>query len=393
MDTVAVQSRRIVSGMRPTGRLHLGHYHGVLKNWVKLQHEFDCFFFVADWHALTTHYENSRVIEENVWEMVIDWLAAGIEPSSASLFLQSKVPEHAELYVLLSMVTPLDWLEQVPAFKEQQEKLNEKDLSTYGFLGHPLLQSADILMYRAGQVPVGDDQAAHVALTREVAKRFNQIYGLEPDFEEKAESAIKKLGKKNAKLYESLRHEYLETGDTEVLQTARELLKTQQTLALADSERLFGYLEGGGKVILPEPQALLTSTATVAGLDGRKMSNSLGNTIALRDSDDEIATKIRAIPDVNGDNGATAVSEMLALYSDQPSVQACLNGERNTADCKEVLIEVVSAELAPIRERAEGFAEHPEDIRRIIESGSEDAREIAQETLLEVRSAMGLSYK
>lgn len=196
MDTVAYQSRRIVSGMRPTGQLHLGHYHGVLKNWIKLQHEFDCFFFVADWHALTTHYEDSRVIEDSVWEMVIDWLAAGIEPSSASLFLQSRVPEHAELHLLLSMITPLSWLERVPTYKDQQEKLKEKDLSTYGFLGYPLLQSADILIYRAGQVPVGEDQVVHVELTREVARRFNHIYGREADFEEKAEAAVKKNGQK-----------------------------------------------------------------------------------------------------------------------------------------------------------------------------------------------------
>lgn len=173
--------QRVLSGMRPTGKLHLGHYHGVLKNWVKLQHEFECFFFVADWHALTTEYDNPAGIEQSVWDMVIDWLAAGVNPGSSTMFIQSQVPEHAELHLLLSMITPLGWLERVPTFKDQQEKLREKDLATYGFLGYPLLQSADILVYRAGKVPVGADQVSHVEITREIARRFNHIYGREQD--------------------------------------------------------------------------------------------------------------------------------------------------------------------------------------------------------------------
>jgi tryptophanyl-tRNA synthetase len=333
--------------MRPTGQLHLGHYHGVLKNWIKLQHEFDCFFFVADWHALTTHYEDSRVIEDSVWEMVVDWLAAGIEPSSASLFLQSRVPEHAELHLLLSMITPLSWLERVPTYKDQQEKLKEKDLSTYGFLGYPLLQSADILIYRAGQVPVGEDQVVHVELTREIARRFNHIYGREADFEEKAEAAVKKMGKKNAKLYNHLRKAYQEQGDAEALQTARELLKNQQSLALGDMERLFGFLEGGGKVILPEPKALLTPAPKMPGLEGQKKWVQEG----------------------------------------------CRSAGIGCLDCKGPLIDSVIAELKPIRERADDFSRHPEDVRRIIDDGSAAAREVAQETLSEVRAAMGLAYK
>jgi tryptophanyl-tRNA synthetase len=282
--------------MRPTGQLHLGHYHGVLKNWINLQHEYECFFFVADWHALTSHYEDVSQIESSVWDMVIDWIAAGIEPSAASMFIQSKVPEHAELHVLLSMMTPLSWLERVPTYKDQQEKLKEKDLSTYGFLGYPLLQSADILIYRAGQVPVGEDQVPHIEITREVARRFNHLYGREHDFEERAEAAIKKMGKKNAKLYKNLRKAYQEQGDAEALETARELLKSQQNLALGDSERLFGYLEGSGKVILPEPQALLTPASKMPGLDGQKMSKSYGNTIALREPEDSLAEKIKKMP-------------------------------------------------------------------------------------------------
>ena len=282
--------------MRPTGRLHLGHYHGVLKNWVRLQHEFECFFFVADWHALTTHYDSSRDIEAHVWDMVIDWLAAGVDPGDARIFVQSRVPEHAELHLLLSMITPLGWLERVPSYKDQQERLKERDLGTYGFLGYPLLQAADILIYRAGQVPVGEDQVAHVELTREVARRFNHIYGREPEFEEKAETAARKMGKKAAKLYANYRRAYQEQGDSAALQSARALLETQQNLTVADRERLFGYLEGTGKVILPEPQPLLTEASKMPGLDGQKMSKSYNNTIALRDEPDTVAQSLRTMP-------------------------------------------------------------------------------------------------
>ena len=405
MDTVTLQSSRIVSGMRPTGRLHLGHYHGVLKNWIKLQHEFECFFFVADWHALTTHYDDSGVIEESVWEMVTDWLAAGIEPSAVSLFLQSKVPEHAELHLLLSMITPLSWLERVPTYKDQQEKLKEKDLSTYGFLGYPLLQSADILTYRAGQVPVGEDQVVHVELTREVARRFNHIYGRERDFEERAEAAIKKMGKKNVKLYNQLRKAYQEQGDTEALDTARALLKEQQNLTIGDAERLFGFLEGGGKVILPEPKALLTSAAKMPGLDGQKMSKSYGNTITLREPEDSLAEKIKKMPtDTNrvrrtdpGNPDLCPVWQLHEIYATEDQKQWVQEGCRTAGigclDCKGPLIDAVAAELKPIRERADDLSEHPEEVRRIIEDGNEAAREVARDTLEEVRSAMGLSYK
>ncbi|HSN41607.1 MAG TPA: tryptophan--tRNA ligase, partial [Burkholderiales bacterium] len=265
---------RVLSGMRPTGSLHLGHYHGVLKNWVRLQHEFECFFFVADWHALTTHYDSPEIIGQNVWDMVIDWLAAGVDPAQATLFIQSRVPEHAELHLLLSMITPIGWLERVPTYKDQQEKLAEKDLSTYGFLGYPLLQSADILIYHANQVPVGEDQVPHIEFTREIARRFNHVYGREPGFEEKAEAAVKKLGARRAKLYHQLRTKYLEQGDTQALASARALLEETQNPTLGDRERLFGYIEGGGKVILTEPQALLTEASKMPGLDGQKMSKS-----------------------------------------------------------------------------------------------------------------------
>jgi tryptophanyl-tRNA synthetase len=333
--------------MRPTGRLHLGHYHGVLKNWVKLQHEYDCFFFVADWHALTTHYEDPGVIEASVWDMVVDWLAAGVNPQAARLFIQSEVPQHAELHLLLSMITPLGWLERVPSYKDQQEQLRERDLATYGFLGYPLLQSADILIYRAGMVPVGEDQVSHVELTREVARRFNHLYGREPGFEEKAELAAKKMGKKNAKLYHELRNRYQEKGDHEALDVARALLEEQQNLSLADQERLFGYLEGGGRIILPEPQALLTPASKMPGLDGRKMSKSYHNTIALRDDPAEVAERLRRMPtdparvrrDDPGDPERCPVWQLHQVYSDEGRRQWVQDGCRSAGigclDCKQ----------------------------------------------------------
>ena len=290
------QAPRVLSGMRPTGRLHLGHYHGVLKNWVQLQTQYECFFFVADWHALTTHYEDPHVIEESVWDMVIDWLAAGVDPNSVTLFIQSHVPQHAELHVLLSMMTPLSWLERVPSYKDQQLQLQDKDLSTYGFLGYPLLQSADILAYKAAMIPVGEDQVAHVELTREVARRFNHLYGREAGYEERAEEAIKKLGKKNGKIYRDLRAAYMEQGDENALATARAMLESQKNITLGDKERLFGYLEGGGRIILPEPQALLTPSSKMPGLDGRKMSKSYDNTISLRDDPIDVEKKLKTMP-------------------------------------------------------------------------------------------------
>ena len=401
---LAAQNQRVLSGMRPTGKLHLGHYHGVLKNWVKLQHEYDCFFFVADWHALTTEYENSGIIADSVWEMVIDWLAAGINPGSARLFIQSQVPEHAELHLLLSMITPLGWLERVPTYKDQQEKLKEKDLATYGFLGYPLLQSADILIYRATQVPVGEDQVVHVELTREVARRFNHIYGREAGFEEKAEAAVKKMGKKNAKLYQNLRKAYQEQGDHQALETARALLESQQNITLGDRERLFGYLEGGGKIILPEPQALLTPASKMPGLDGQKMSKSYGNTIALRESPDEVEKKLRTMPTDParvrrtdpGDPSVCPVWQLHEVYSSDETKdwvqQGCRSAGIGCLDCKGPVIEAVKAELVPIRERAQAFIEQPELVRNIITEGNEQARDVARETLKEVRSAMGLSY-
>jgi tryptophanyl-tRNA synthetase len=396
--------QRVVSGMRPTGSLHLGHYHGALKNWVRLQSEYPCLFFVADWHALTTHYDTPDVIEEHVWDMVIDWLAAGIDPARATLFIQSRVPEHAELHTLLSMITPLGWLERVPSYKDQQEKLADRDLATYGFLGYPLLQSADILMYRATWVPVGEDQVPHVEFTREVARRFNHLFGREPGFEDKAKAAVKRLGSKKGKLYSELRTRYQEQGDEEALQAGRALLNEQQNLSMGDKERLFGYLEGGGRMILAEPQALLTESSKLPGLDGQKMSKSYNNAIALREDAAGVTRKVRTMPTDParvkrhdpGDPAKCPVWQFHLVYSDDNTrqwvQQGCKSAGIGCLECKQPLIQSVLAEQTPMRERAQRYLDDPTLVKSIIADGCEKARTLAAETMREVREAMGLNY-
>jgi len=399
------QAPRVLSGMRPTGLLHLGHYHGVLKSWVKLQTEYDCFFFVADWHALTTGYDSPQELEEHVWNIVIDWLAAGIDPNYSTLFIQSQVPQHAELMTLLSMITPLSWLERVPSYKDQQEQLKDKDLSTFGFLGYPLLQSADILAYRASFVPVGEDQVPHVELTREVARRFNHVFGRAPGYEKLAEEAIKKLGKKNAQMYRDLRVAYTERGEHEALERARALLDRQKNISLGDKERLYGYLEGGGKIILPEPQPLLTPSPKMPGLDGRKMSKSYNNAISLRDPPKQIEEKLRTMPtdparvrrNDPGDPNNCPVWQFHLVYSDDKTQswvrEGCTTAGIGCLDCKQRIIDAVLAELAPIQARARELARDGATIRAIIGEGTRKAREVAEATLAEVRSVMGLAYK
>ena len=395
---------RVLSGMRPTGALHLGHYNGVLENWLKLQHEYQCLFFVADWHALTTHYESPEAIEKNVWDMLIDWLAAGVDPSQATLFIQSKVPEHAELHLLMSMMTPLGWLERVPTYKDQQEKLSEKDLSTYGFLGYPLLQSADILIYRANLVPVGEDQVAHIEFTREIARRFNHIYGKEPGFEAKAEAAVKQLGSKRAKLYRQLKNRFQEQGDDSALESARALLEESANLSLGDRERLFGYLDGGGKMILSEPQALLTAASKMPGLDGQKMSKSYNNTISLREDVESIQKKIRTMPTDParirrtdpGDPKKCPVWQLHEVYSDESKKtwvqEECKSAGIGCLECKQPLVDSISSALSPMRDRAQQYIGDPALVRNIIADGNERARKLASETMRDVREAMGLDY-
>lgn len=398
-------NQRVLSGMRPTGQLHLGHYHGVLKNWLKLQNEYECFFSIVDWHALTTEYEDPAKIADNVWEMAIDWLAVGIDPGSAKLFIQSRVPEHAELHLLLSMFTPLSWLERVPTYKDQQEKLKNRDLATYGFLGYPLLQTADIIMYKANFVPVGEDQVAHVEMSREIARRFNYLYGREAGFEEKAELAARKMGKKNNKLYQQLLTSYQERGDSNALDKARALIESQQNISIGDRERLIGYLEGGGRMIFPEPQVLLTPASKMLGLDGQKMSKSYGNTIALRENPASVEEKIRTMPtdparvrrSDPGDPDKCPVWTFHEVYSDDDTKkwadEGCRSASIGCLDCKQPIIDAVLKEQQPIRERAREYQEDPEMVKGIINEGCEAARDVARETIEEVRQVMGLSYR
>jgi tryptophanyl-tRNA synthetase len=394
--------KRVLSGMRPTGQLHLGNFHGALRNWLDLQYQYQCYFFVADWHALTTGYEDTRSLPDMVHDMLVDWLAAGLDPGVATIFIQSQVPEHAELHLLLSMITPLGWLERVPSYKDQQEQLKEKDLATYGFLGYPLLQSADILLYRPAFVPVGEDQVAHVEITREVARRFNHLYGREPDFEAKAERAIKELGGRSITLYRQSRRQYQEAGDATALERGRALVTANTRITVADRDRLLGYLEGGNVSILPEPQVLLTTTPKVPGLDGRKMSKSYGNTIGLREDPDSVARKLKAMTtdpararrNDPGDPAKCPVFDLHKIYSDDATREWAANGCRTAGigclDCKKPLIEKVVAEISGIRERAKDYQDNPELVSNIVAEGAEKARDAARETLDEVRRAMNL---
>jgi tryptophanyl-tRNA synthetase len=393
---------RVLSGMRPTGRLHLGNYHGALRNWVQLQYRYECFFAVVDWHMLTTGYEDTTHLPEFVREVLIDWLAAGLNPGVATLFIQSHVLEHAELHLLLSMITPLGWLERVPTYKDQLEQLKEKDLTTYGFLGYPMLQAADILVYRAAHVPVGEDQVAHVELTREVARRFNHFYGREPDFEEKAERAVKSLGGRNTTLYRQLRRRYQEQGEREALERARALVQSNNRVTVADRERLLGYLEGTGVTILPEPQVLLTETPRVPGIDGRKMSKSYGNTIEMREEPESVTKKLRAMQTDParvrrtdpGDPDKCPVWDLHKIYSDETTrkwaAEGCRSAGIGCLDCKQPVIDKIVAEVTEMRRRAQEYIENPELLRDIVAEGGEKAREAARETMEEVRRAMHL---
>ena len=397
---------RVLSGMRPTGAMHLGHYHGALKNWVKLQNEHPCYFFAADWHALTTHYEDPSVIEQTVWDMFVDWLAVGIDPSKATLFAQSKVPQHAELTLLLSFFTPLAWLERVPTYKDLVEKHAEqgRDVLTYGFLGYPLMQAADIMIYQATFVPVGEDQVSHIELTREIARRFNHLFGREKGFEEKAEAAIKKMGPKKAKLYRALRQAFQEQGDQAALEQARELVEDVQNLTIGDKERIFGFIEGGGRMILAEPKALLTETPKLLGLDGQKMSKSSDNTIMLRETPESVTQKIRRMQTDParvrrtdpGDPEKCPVWNLHQVYSDTSTrdwvQKGCRSAGIGCLECKQPVIDAINAELKPIRERAAQFEDDPTLVRNIIQDGCEKAQDLAEATMRDVRDAMGLSY-
>ena len=395
---------RVVSGMRPTGALHLGHYHGAIKNWVRIQSEIESLFFVADWHALTTHYDEVETIEKNAWEMVIDWLAAGIDPEKATIFIQSRVLEHAELTLLMSMSTPLSWLERVPTYKDQIQKLAHKDLTTYGFLGYPLMMAADVLVYRANKVPVGEDQLPHMEIMRELARRFNYMYGREKGFDEKAQASAKKLGNKQARIFMEVRTDYQEKGNTESLEKAKAMLDQAGSLSTSDRELLYGYLLGSRKQILAEPQALLTEASRLPGLDGAKMSKSYGNTIALRDDKETIARKIRTMQTDParvkrtdpGDPEKCPVWLFHVVYSDDETKewvqQGCRSAGIGCIQCKQPIIDAVIRELEPMQERAQQYVAKPALVREIVEYGCEKARKLAGETMRDVREAMGLGY-
>lgn len=395
---------RVVSGMRPTGPMHLGHYHGALRNWVRMQAQQPCLFFVADWHALTTHYDDPSIIERATWDMLVDWLAAGVDPSQSTLFIQSKVPEHAELHLLLSMATPLGWLERVPTYKDQIDNLGSRDLSTYGFLGYPLLQAADVLIYRASEVPVGEDQVPHIEMMRELARRFNHLYGKEAGFEEKAGAAVKRLGSKRAKLYMEWRQQYQQDGNAAAIEQARAMLDDAQSLSNIDRERLFGYLEGSRKLILVEPQARLSSAPRLPGLDGRKMSKSYGNAIGLREDKDSVTKKVRTMPtdparvrrSDPGEPARCPVFQLHEVYSDSATrdwvVKGCTSAGIGCIECKQPVIDAIVAEQQPMHERAQQYLDDPTLVRAIVADGCDQARKLAQETMRDVREAMGLGY-
>ena len=391
----------VLSGMRPTGALHLGHYHGALANWLILQDCYQSYFFVADWHALTTHYESPEQIQKNIRDMVIDWLAAGIDPERSVLFVQSQVPQHAELHLLLSMCTPLSWLERVPSFKDQQANMSDKDLATYGFLGYPLLQAADILIYAASWVPVGEDQVPHVELTREIARRFNHLFGREPDFDQRLGHCLRALAPADVDAIKSARNRWLESGDQEARDAARLLLRGLQ-ISLQDRQRLSGWIEGGGRQLLVEPQPLLTQASRLPGLDGRKMSKSYGNAIAMRDDPDQVESKIRKMPtdparvrrSDPGNPDHCPVWELHKIYTDGSTHDWVQDGCKTAAigciECKKPVIEAVQREQVLFYERAQPFVNHPERVDEILQAGSKRAAGVAEETMVQVREAMGL---
>lgn len=389
--------------MRPTGALHLGHYHGALKNWVRLQDDYDCFFFVADWHALTTHYEDREIMERHVYDMVTDWIAAGLDPERSTIFIQSRLPEHAELFTLLAMGTPLGWLERVPTYKDQMEKLKDRDLATYGFLGYPLLQAADILIYKAAFVPVGEDQASHVELTREVARRFNHLYGHVPNFAAKVATALARLSKDDARYLEKQRKDHQESGKPEALAKGEGVIRRAE-LGADDTELLLGHLKGTGKTILPEPQALHTEVKKLPGLDGAKMSKSYGNAIAMREEPAAVKQKIEKMPTDParvrrtdpGNPDKCPVWQFHKVYTtaevQQWAWQGCTTAGIGCLDCKAPVIEAIVKEQQPWRERAAEYLAEPKKIQWLVEAGTERARAVARETMKDVRAAMGLTY-
>lgn len=377
--------------MRPTGKLHLGNLVGALQNWVKLQDEYESFHFVADWHMLTTEYENTLELHQNTWEMVADWLAVGLDPTKATFFVQSRLPEHAELHLLFSMVTPLSWLERVPTYKEQLENIKDRDLHTYGFLGYPLLQAADILMYKPQYVPVGEDQVPHVELTREIARRFNLTYGdVEIPFrtdDEWDEWSMKYTGIRPRR-------------GPDLAQMARETFRAASLVQRATSLNI-----GLGKLlpIFPEPEALLTSAPRLPGTDGRKMSKSYNNAIFLTDAPDVVSKKLagymtdparqrRTDP---GNPDVCPVFDLHKVFSPQDVIdrvnRECRTAEIGCVECKQLAAQHLNKFLAPIQERRRPYEQKPQLVWDVLEAGTAKARKVAQATMAEVRAAVKLT--
>ncbi len=386
--TAPTGQRRVLSGMRPTGKLHLGNYMGALHNWIRLQHEYECFFFIADWHALTTDYADPRAIPQNTRDMAMDWLAAGLDPQQCTIFVQSKVHQHAELHLALSMITPLGWLERVPSYKDQQEQLTEKDLNMYGFLGYPLLQSADILLYGTPggslHVPVGADQVAHVELTREVARRFNFFYPKD------ARSLPPVEVSNRDELYEK----YGKIADLIDLGSL--------SRSFPDSAAYEEYFRSGQQLLV-EPQALLTPTPKLPGTDGRKMSKSYGNYILLSDPEPEIRRKLK--PMVTdparvrrsdpGDPDKCPVGDLHKVFSSQETLArvygGCTTAGIGCVECKTWLADALVEALAPIQERRAHYQSRPELVTEILAAGNVCAADAAERTMVQVRQAMGLA--
>jgi tryptophanyl-tRNA synthetase len=384
--------KRVVSGMRPTGPLHIGHFFGALSNWLKLQEEYDCFFFVADWHALTTHYADTSLVAANTLQVAMDWLSVGIDPAKATLFVQSFVPEHAELHLLLSMITPLGWLERVPTYKEQIENLRDKDLGTYGFLGYPLLQTADIVIYDADLVPVGEDQVPHVELSREVVRRFNTAFG---DFDWTREGAIRLSGMADHTPPPSGHEEWFED-----VAGKKSLESWLRSLAL--DHRLSLLANAGMEIehVLHEPDAMLTETPRLPGTDGRRMAKSYGNAISLSESLDSIRGKVRNMMTDParvrrtdpGNPDVCPVFSYHKLFSDAGTIDLvnrdCRTAAIGCVDCKRMMGDGLIRWIEPVQARRHEYEANPSRVWDILDSGSKTAGVIAQQTMGRVRNAV-----
>jgi len=373
--------------MRPTGKLHLGNYVGALQNWVGMQDQYECFFFIADWHALTTDYADTSRVKENSLEVAFDWLAAGLDPEKSVLFVQSHIPAHAELHLLFSMITPLGWLERVPTYKEQRENIQDKDLSTYGFLGYPLLQSADILMYRADFVPVGEDQVAHVELTREVARRFNFFYP------KRGSAPVRKVSRdEESEAIFDMKTEFAE--ESVVYPHESTFSKPAPDDDGTQSETVF-----------PEPQALLTPAAKLPGTDGRKMSKSYGNTILLSDPEAVVRRKLKTMVtdparvrrSDPGNPDVCPVGDLHKIFSSTKTMakvnEGCRSAGIGCIECKSWAADALVQLLNPMQERRKKFEENPKLAWDILEDGTQRARKAAGETMDRVRAAMGMSLQ